>query len=175
MLITIQEIDGPNQPAGKKYKTLTVVFTKQDGSNSKKPLFSFGDGKPVYDRLAKGEFGPGDTVEVTAKKNGEYWDWVDIKPANPNDTPQPATKGGGKSTWVPDVNRETPKERYLKNLAICRQNALTNAVNSLSGTKATVEDIISRADNFFHYTTCDFIESNDLAKAVENTDQPTIK
>lgn len=165
MRITIQEVDGPNKSDKGRWQEITLTYTDQkDDSNRTKTLVSFGDGKPVYDALEAGEFGPGDEAEIELKKAGKFWNWVgidsvssDVAPSKSKPTSTP--KSGGKSGWTPDPNRETAEERYYRNLAICRQNALTNAVNFASSAEAEPVDvnfILETADKFFQYTAQDF-------------------
>lgn len=169
MLITIQEIEGPQKSSKGNWQEVALTFTKEDGSNSSKKVVSFGNSKPVFEALSTGDYGPGDTVNIVTKKNGQYWDWVDVKPASGEAAASPKASGG-KSGWVPDPNRETPEERYKRNKAICRQNALTNAVN-FKQEGDTVEDVLARARIFYAFTTQDFLSDADLAHELEENEK----
>lgn len=177
MRITIQEVDGPNKSDKGKWQEIILTYTdEKDGSNRTKTLVSFGDGKPVFDALENGEFGAGDEAEIELKKAGKYWNWVgigaagDVPVAKPSSTSKP-TGNGSKSGWTPDPNRETREERHLKNLAICRQNALTNAVaytgHDAENEPASPEFVLEVAEKFFQYTAQDFGAKGIVAKAIE--------
>ncbi len=166
MIAVLQDISGPENKG--KYNQYTLKYTK-DGENRTTNIVSFGDSAPAYKQLETGEFGPGSTVNLEMKKKDKYWNVVGISAAEEGDAPKAATsKPAAKSGWQPDPSRETPEERYKKNLAICRQNALTNAVH-VSGENAGVGDILSTADAFFQYTTQDFIAGEAVVKKVEQT------
>ena len=164
MRIEIQEIDGPSKSDKGKWQEIVLTYTDtKDDSTRTKTLVSFGDGKPVFDALESGEFGPGDSAEIELKKAGKYWNWVGISSEgghNPvvSKRSEPVSKGTpSKSGWTPDPNRETAEERYFRNLAICRQNALTNAVQYMSATCGLSDtEILDLAEKFFQYTAQDF-------------------
>lgn len=166
MIAVLQDIVGPENKG--KYNSYTITYTK-DGENRKTNIVSFGDSAPAFKQLESGEFGPGSTVNLEMKKKDKYWNVVNISQASEGDVKAaPASKPVAKSGWQPDPSRETPEERYLKNLAICRQNALTNAVNTVGG-DADVDQILFVADRFFGYTTQDFISGDTVIKKVEQT------
>lgn len=169
MLIKIQEVNGPFYPSGKKYQQIDVVYSSGDSDENKtRKIFSFGDGKPVFEALKDGNFGAGDSAEVRVVKNGKFWDWVGIESASGEaQSAKPtsaSTNKSGKVNWN-DREWETADERYRKNKAICRQNALTNAVtigSLIPGT--TPKEILDLADQFFYYTTQDFLKEEEYPK-----------
>ena len=175
MRIEIQEINGPVKSSKGKWQEIELVYTDlKDDSNRTKTLVSFGDGQSVFDALESGEYGPGDQVEIDLKKSGKYWNWVGIskddveRPAASKPNRGSSSGSTSKSGWTPDPNRETKEERHLKNLAICRQNALTNAVNLKVSEQGVVpaQEIIDLADFFFQYTAQDFAAKAIVTKAV---------
>ena len=173
MRIEIQEINGPVKSSKGKWQEIELVYTDlKDDSNRTKTLVSFGDGQSVFEALEGGEYGPGDQAEVELKKSGKYWNWVGISKGDGeksvvSKTSRPASQGTtSKSGWTPDPNRETKEERHLRNLAICRQNALTNAVNTLGVSEHNPDNIIELAERFFQYTAQDFAAKAIVTKAV---------
>lgn len=172
MYAQIQDVDGPNSKG--KYSQIVVTYTNDKDENKTVNLVSFGDGKDVYDAFASGEYGPGSTVNFKMKKNGQYWNVVGIEEASGDAPKRPENKtktasGNKSSGWQPDPSRETPEERHKKNLAICRQNALTNSINFVSREVVQdlhVETVLKVADQFFRWTAQDYITDEAVAEEV---------
>jgi hypothetical protein len=150
MLIEI--IDVPAPVAVKKYQTIDVAY-KSNGKVAGKKLMSF-----TYPQVFKDiqSFKRGDLVEVTSVKEGEYWQWTEVKKADANSQAAPAEAnvggasaprnfGAAKSTY------ETPEERAVKQRLIVRQSSLSNAIEVLTtGAKVppSTGDIVGLAEEF---------------------------
>ena len=173
MLIKVEEINGPHKSSKGKWQEIELVYT-EDGEDSTrtKTLVSFGDGKPAFDQLSSGDFGPGDEIEVELKKNGKYWNWVSFYTDGKSKPTAAKPAGGGKSSAGSAATKsggwETPEERYKRDLTICRQNALTNAVNAqhiIQGIPS-VADVLDLAQTFFEWTTQNMVKEEDVSEAV---------
>lgn len=173
MLIKVEEINGPHKSSKGKWQEIELVYT-EDGEDSTrtKTLVSFGDGKPAFDQLSNGEFGPGDEIEVELKKNGKYWNWVSFYTDGKSKPTAAKPAGGGKSSAGSAATKsggwETPEERYKRNLTICRQNALTNAVATHAnvGAEVSIANILEVAQTFFEWTTQNMVKEEDVSEAV---------
>ena len=169
MFARLTDVDGPRQSDKGKWKQVVVSYENENGEIKKQTLVSFGDGKSAYDAFANGDFGVGDDVEFEMKKNGNYWNVVGVEQATGmNKSTKPKAEGAPKAGRSGDW--ETSEERRLRNLTICRQNALTAAVNFV--TRETAQDLDTKtvldiADKFFHYTAQEFITPKDVEKVVE--------
>lgn len=118
----------------KTYYQVEVTYKDLDKDKvGAKKLMSFSYPE-VFNTLSKAE--KGENYEVTLKKEGEYWNWVDVslstgepavkKPAT-TETPTRVTGGG---TW------ETKEERLQRQIYIIRQSCLSNAITALAAGEA---------------------------------------
>lgn len=125
MQITVQDVTNEFVQKGKNgYNKLTVVYTS-NGKNSTKTLMSFTN--PAVFAAMKDAVS-GSSWEVDVKKNGEYWDWVAVKPANA----EPAKAAAPTAGRVTGSNYETPEERKQRQLYIIRQSSINNAIETLA-------------------------------------------
>lgn len=166
MLITIQEVNTNYVKKGNGgYNVAEVTYTS-NGKNSNKKIFSFAN-PAVFDAVKSAVSGA--SYEVEVKKNGEYWDWVAVKPAGDTLAREPlkAAPTGGK---VVGSTYETADERKVKQLYIIKQSSISNAIELLSvgqKTPPAVADVLSTAQQFvdFVYGNNDgdlFEQPNDL-------------
>lgn len=172
MLIEIQEINGPRRSEEGRWQEIELIYTENgEGRTRTKNLVSFGDGKPVFDALATGEYGPGDTAEIQLKKSGKYWNWVSLEAASGRAGSKPSKSGAAAakpaaSSTTKTGGWETPEERYKRNLTICRQNALTNSVgfHTNNGDETSVLQVLEVAQTFFEWTTQSMVKEEDVAE-----------
>lgn len=129
MQITIQEVTVEKVAKGKQgYEVATVVYTDK-GKNATKKIPSFAQ-PSVFVEVKNAT--PGSVWEVDLKKEGDYWNWVAIKPANSDAAPARTTgyvaaaPTGGKVTGS---NYETPDERRIKQMYIIKQSSISNAID----------------------------------------------
>lgn len=149
MQVTIQEVTTEFVKKGPKGYTVATVVYSANGKNSTKKIFSFANPQ-VFDVVKDAISGT--NYEVDLKKNGEYWDWVAIKPAG-GDAPTAAKPayGGGKVTGS---NYETSEERKLRQMLIVKQSSIGHAVELLTTgakTPPSVQDVLSVAQEFVDY------------------------
>lgn len=161
MLIQVQDVTNEFVQKGKNgYNKLTVVYTA-NGKNSTKMLMSFTN-PAVFSTMKDAT--SGSSWEVEVKKNGEYWDWVAVKPAGA-EPPKAAAPTAGRITGS---NYETPEERKARQLYIIKQSSISNAIETLSpGSKTALnpDDVIALAQRYVDwvYGTQDlFDEPSDL-------------
>lgn len=102
---------------------------------------------------------PDSTWEITATKGEKYWDWTEAKTlsadaaAAPVATPAAQSGSYGRGTTVEKKTFETPEERAQRQLYIIRQNALTNAVETVTGgLGGGLDDILPLAEKYFKWT-----------------------
>lgn len=163
MQITVQEVTYEYVKKGTGgYGKLAVVHTS-NGKNSTKTLMSFTN--PLVFNTLK-DATSGSSWEVEVKKNGEYWDWVAVKPTGSEPAaaknPLPAQGKVLGSTY------ETPEERKQRQLLIVRQSSISNAIETLSpGSKTALdpEAVLTLAQKYvdFVYGTQDlFSQPNEL-------------
>jgi len=101
MIVTIKKVED----SSKNDRVWKTIYYDKDGAEKKKPVF---DAK-FYPLLV-----PGATVELDLKKNGEYWDVMDIRPS----TAQAAVSADKSGTFA---------ESNIRQKSIEAQNALNNA------------------------------------------------
>lgn len=159
MLITVQEVTNEFVSKGKNgYNKLTVVYSS-NGKNSTKMLMSFTN--PAVFATMK-DATSGSNWEVDVKKNGEYWEWVAVKPAGGEATPA-ANKAAPAAGRVVGSNYETPEERKQRQLYIIKQSSISNAIETLapgSKTPLNPDDVIKLAQRYVDwvYGTQDLFE-----------------
>lgn len=157
MQITVQDVTNEFVQKGKNgYNKLTVVYTS-NGKNQTKPLMSFTN--PAVFAAMKDAVS-GSSWEVDVKKNGEYWDWVAVKPTNAEPAKAAAAPTAGRVTGS---NYETPEERKQRQLYIIRQSSISNAIETLApGSKTALnpDDVINLAQRYVDwvYGTQDLFE-----------------
>lgn len=73
---------------------------------------------------------PGDVIEITKEKKGEYWNVISIVPATAGAVQSTATKTTPSAS--PKSTYETPEERATKQIYIVRQSSISNAIALLA-------------------------------------------
>lgn len=116
----------------KTYYQVEVTYKDLDKDKvGAKKLMSFSYPE-VFNILSKAE--KGENYEVTLKKEGDYWNWVDVSLA----TGEPAVKKPATTEAPTRVtgggNWETKEERQQRQTYIIRQSCLSNAVSYLTAT-----------------------------------------
>lgn len=142
---------------GKNNKPFDVLELRYKVGNKEYPrtIFSFGDGKPVYDVLMTND---SKFFEVTEDNSGKYPFWASAVPTTGDEVASTSNKSP-KSTY------ETPEEREYRQVRIVRQSSIASAVSllTLRGDKKVDElEVIRVAEVFVNYV------QNGLAEAVAN-------
>ena len=119
MLIQVQEVTNEFVKKGANgYNKLTVVYSA-NGKNSSKFLMSFTN-PAVFNTMKDAT--SGSSWEVEVKKNGEYWDWVAVKPAGSEPAAAKAPGASVSTGKVLGSQYETAEERKQRQLMIVRQS-----------------------------------------------------
>lgn len=149
MLITLDKVSNARKEG--KWGKLDIEYTRDGGKSSKKTLVAIGETAAIMGAFREdGAVGAQWEIGLKAvEKDGQtYYNWIS------------ATKVEGavaevKKAYAAKSTYETPEERARRNVSICRQNALTNAVAFLSAKdgKATVDKVIEVAREFAAFTT----------------------
>lgn len=124
---------------GKPYKALEIKYAVGNKGDYPKTIFSFGEGKPVFDVLSTSD---ATWFEITEVQKGNYRNWTNAVPSEPKNNPSPKS------------NYETAEEREYRQLRIVRQSSLSNAVAllTLRGDKKVDEvEVIRIAEVFVDY------------------------
>lgn len=148
MQVTIQEVTTEFVKKGPKGYTVASVVYSANGKNSNKKIFSFANPQ-VFDIVKDAT--SGSNWDVETKKNGDYWDWVAIKPMGDEPAVAKPAYGGGKVTGS---NYETSEERKLRQMLIVKQSSIGHAVELLTTgakTPPSVQDVLSVAQEFVDY------------------------
>lgn len=139
--------------AGKAYNVIQLKFTTEKGQSKTESIFESASFAGVLKTLA-----PGDEIEATYVKNGEFFNLTDVKLLNKGAGVAPAPQAGASKGYTAKV--EDPE----KQASIQRQNALTNATTLVTAmlsqemfkktTKPAIliQEIISIATAFEGYT-----------------------
>lgn len=147
MLIKLEKVSNARKEG--KWGKLDIEYSRDGGKTTSRTLVAIGPTRDIMNKFRE-EGAVGKMWEIKLEKvekdGKEFWNWVDA---------QPAADAPAKAAYQAKSNYETPEERERKNLSICRQNALTNAVNFLSAKdgKATPEQVIALAREFTAFTT----------------------
>lgn len=148
MIIILDKVENARKEG--KLGKIDITFTKDGGKSAKRTLVTVGKTKEVIE-VFRQDGAVGKTYDVTLEKDGEFWNWVAAKevPAGA------AAAEGGAKTYQAKSTYETPEERARRNVSICRQNALTNAVVFMTAksNKATPEEVLDVAAHFAAWTT----------------------
>lgn len=142
MLITIVSVEQGQVPAGKKYKMVEVAYKGEDGKIAGKKVMDFSY-PTVYNALKAAS--QGDKFEITAVKEGDYWNWSEIKKAEGAASPVTATGGSGEGNRTQafaassNDRYETKEERQARQKYIIRQSSLSTAVETLAVGSKTVD------------------------------------
>lgn len=134
-----------------KYNQLEVTYRDlNNGKTTSKKVMSF-TAKEVYTSLKSAPIGS--EWFVVSEKEGEYWQWKAVRPADATESQayQEAVAGkpsGSKSTPAPKSTYETPEERAARQRLIVRQSSLTAAVGILTvgAKKVDAEEVKSLAE-----------------------------
>lgn len=149
MLIKLEAVKNARKEG--KLGKLDIEYSRDGGKSTSRTLVAIGPTKDIMNKFREdGAVGKMWDVKLEkVEKNGqEFWNWVSAEPAG--DAASPA-----KAAYQAKSNYETPEERARRNLSICRQNALTNAVQYYIAKdgKATPEAILELARTFTAFTT----------------------
>jgi hypothetical protein len=130
-IITVKSVSTEFIKKGKTgYSVATVSYT-DNGKEFSKKIMSFTN--PTVFAAVK-DASPGDNLDVTVTKEGEYYNWTGVKVA---DATQAAPRQGSTATAparsAPSTY-ETADERKIKQLYIVRQSSIANAIEYLSKT-----------------------------------------
>lgn len=119
---------------GDTYNYFEVTFKeiKTNKTNSKK-IFPFGD-VPVFEAVKK--FEKGDKYSIIQNKEGDYWNWKEVKPYGSASTD---TGTQTKSAYVPDD---------VKQRLIVRQSCLSSAAKIAAAGGMTHENAMQMAQEF---------------------------
>lgn len=130
------------------YGKLDIEYTRDGGKPSKRTLVAIGPTKEIMNAFRE-DGAVGQEYEITMEKvekdGKEYYNWVKAEKAEPS---------AAKTSYQAKSNYSTPEERAATHISICRQNALTNAVNYCVAKegKATPAQIIEIAREFSAFT-----------------------
>lgn len=160
MQVKIEGFDIEWNGVGAKRWGKLIVSYNQNGNSRKQNIMSFKN----PDVFKKVQELVGQTVEVTTTKNDKgYDDWTSVS------TSTSGVSAGVVNQTAParsQGNYETKEERAYRQVLIVKQNALTNAVASLTPgakTPPSTEDITKRAQEL-----SDWVLANDDADAQDN-------
>lgn len=147
MQITIINVSAPSTPAGKKYQVIEVAYKDESGKVNSRKIMSFANPQVFKDLQG---FVNGDVVDVTAVKEGDYWQWKAVKKLD-GSAPAQATSSPAKGGKVLGSNYETPEERAKRQVYIIRQSSISSAISALAvGAKSapSAESILELAKKF---------------------------
>lgn len=92
-IVNLKKNSNETSKAGKPYIAHVIEHQKPDGKTSKKLILT---NSPLFGKFM--EFDNGDFIDVKTVKNGQYWDWVDVKKITQDEytqAPQYQNKQGG--------------------------------------------------------------------------------
>jgi uncharacterized ParB-like nuclease family protein len=149
MLITLDKVSNARKEG--KWAKLDIEYTRDGGKSSKKTLVGIGETLKIMSAFRdEGAVGAQWEIDLkTVEKDGQtYYNWIGAKKVEGGAVQEAKSAYKAKSTY------ETPEERAARNVSICRQNALTNAVVFLNAknSKASVDEVISVAREFAAFT-----------------------
>lgn len=149
MLIKLEKVSNARKEG--KWGKLDIEYSRDGGKSTSRTLVAIGPTKDIMNKFREdGAVGKMWEIklEKVEKDGKEFWNWIEATPAAEGASPAKAAYQA-KSTY------ETPEERARRNLSICRQNALTNAVQYMIAKdgKATPEQILALARTFTAFTT----------------------
>ena len=174
MIITIVSVEQGQVPAGKKYKMIEVAYKGEDGKIAGKKVMDFSY-PTVYNTLKAAS--QGDKFEVTAVKEGDYWNWSEIKKvdgaASPVAVTGGSTEGNRTQAFAAGANDryETKEERQARQKYIIRQSSLSTAVETLAVGSKTVDPdkVVELARKYEAYV----FETNPIQELMDmNNDLP---
>jgi hypothetical protein len=155
LIITVVKVEAPQPVPGKKYQTMELNYKDSYGNVKGKKLLSFS--APLVFNTLKGSK-KDDCFEVT-EDDTQYKNWTEIKKA---DAPaQEASQSlGGKSptqAFAQNANDryETKEERAARQVMICRQSSLAQAVATLKTEKAVPDtsQVLKVAQEYLEWVT----------------------
>lgn len=126
-LLKSVDITKPN--ASKSYKQMVVTHTDGKDTTGKK-IFDFSTPKHVWDTLAAAK--EGDAFVITREKDakeGKYWEWKDIGPADATAVAAPVAAAPSATVPAKVGNWETSDERAKKQVYIVRQSNIAQAIS----------------------------------------------
>ena len=172
MIITVVSVEPGSVPAGKKYQMLEVAYKDEGGKVAGKKVLSF-NYPLVFNTLKAAS--QGEKYDVTLKKEGDYWNWVEIKKAEGSSSENAKAEGSSSNTKQfaaqAKGNYETAEERATRQVMIIRQSSLSTAVATLgAGAKSALdpENVIAVAKKYEEYVLSK--EPEDPVKALQEMD-----
>jgi len=119
------------------YTYYEVTYKERDGKVKAKKILPFGD-PGVFAAVKK--LVKGDKCTIVQVKEGEYWNWKEIKSGHTESPPGPASKDATqRPTYVPDD---------IKQRLIVRQSCLANASRIAAAGGMTHENAMQMAEDF---------------------------
>jgi hypothetical protein len=160
MLIQIVSVEQGQPPAGKKYQILEVAYKDDQGKIAGKKILSFSH-PTVFNTLKVAQ--AGEKYDVTNTKEGDYWNWTAIKkyettgesPRKSGDITETTTYKAYEKAGMANDRYETKEERAARQLLICKQSSLAQAVATLAvGSKSVSPDaVIELANKYLDWVT----------------------
>lgn len=150
-ILSITEETKPTKN-GSSYTVLDIAYKNLDKNSTEgKKVFSFGDSEEAFKTLKGAQ--PGEVFAIEMKKGEKYWNWVKATKGDEAMAQQNKPAGGGGYT-AQKRDYETAEERAARQVLICRQNALTNAVTFITATKkgADLAEVLNVAQTMVNWT-----------------------
>ena len=148
-IISVEKETHPTQKGS--YDSLEITYKNLSFQNKveSKKIVSFNH-KEVFSTLAKASAGDVFTIQ-RSKNDKNYWDWVAVGEAAPQESAAPAI--GGKTMQSPKSTYETPEERAKKQVYIVRQSSVNAAIALLKTDKKvpSLQEILDAAKVFEAY------------------------
>jgi uncharacterized protein YkuJ len=124
--IIVQEVTVETVQKGRNSWKVANVTYSDNGKNFNKKIVSFKN-PSVFDAVQNAK--QGDAFEVKVVKDGEYYNWSELKPAGVLERSAPTTRTAQAGvTKVPVSNYETPDERKARQLLIVKQSSVSSAL-----------------------------------------------
>lgn len=150
MQVTIQEVTVETITKGRNsYQVASVVHTA-NGKNSTKKIMSF-TAPAVFNSVKDATSGSNWDVEL--KKEGDYWNWVGIKPLD-GGSEATAPRSGAVAARPTTSTYETPEERKIKQMYIIKQSSISNAIDFMKANGRndfTVDEVTDVAQEFVDF------------------------
>jgi hypothetical protein len=122
---------------GAEYTVTQLSFFTEAGGKKTESCFS----DCAYAEVLKG-LAPGDKIEATYVKNGEYFNLTDVKLLEKGDGVAPSFGGAGKASSTAGAKAAYGGKDPEVQAAIIRQNALTNAVHFVTSAPVSASLVV---------------------------------
>ena len=129
-----------------KHNKMKLTY-ERDGTTTARTLVAIGKTEEVMNVLKDANTGDVYNINMEKSSDDKFWNWIGAEKVT-EETKTQTTKAVTKpATYEKKNTYETPEERASKNLSICRQNALTNAVvfHTSKDGKSSLEEVIRTA------------------------------